>query len=404
MATLPQIRAMAEAEVRDRRVLVRVDLNVPMQDGHVTDRTRIERVAPTIRTLAERGAKVLVLSHFGRPKAGDDMALSLRQLIGPLSEAIGRPVEFVHDCVGPDALKAVAALGSGEVLLLENLRFHAGEEGNDPSFARELAALGDLYVGDAFSCAHRAHASISGVPALLPAYAGPLLAEEIDALRRAVDAPERPVAALVGGAKVSSKLKLLGNLVARVDKLIIGGGMANTFLFAQGLSVGKSLCEPDLADTARDVLRRAAERNCEILLPVDVVVAQRFAAGAPSEVMAADRVPADGMILDIGPKSSAKLAEALASCRTLVWNGPLGAFEIEPFDRGTNAVGRAAAELTKAGKLVTVAGGGDTVAALNRAGVTEDFTYVSTAGGAFLEYLEGLVLPGIQALAPRQTA
>lgn len=395
---MASIRSMDQADVRDRRVLVRVDLNVPMQNGKVSDATRIERVAPTLARLAERGAKVIALSHFGRPR-GRDAALSLRPLIDDLARAVGRPIAFAEDCIGPVAADAVAALAPGGIVLLENLRFHAGEEKNDPEFVAELARLGDLFVSDAFSAAHRAHASTAGIAAVLPAYAGPLMAEELTALGRAVDQPDRPVAALVGGAKVSSKLKVLTNLVAKVDKLIIGGGMANTFLFAQGYPVGSSLCEKDLAETARGVLAAAAEKGCEILLPVDVVVASKFEAGAPASISALDAVADGQMILDVGPATVDLLKTKLAECRTLVWNGPLGAFEIAPFDRGTVAVGHAAAELSRAGRLVTVAGGGDTVAALNQADIADDFTYVSTAGGAFLEYLEGIDLPGIVALA-----
>jgi phosphoglycerate kinase len=398
---LSKIRPMDQADVKGKRVLVRVDLNVPMQDGRVSDMTRIERVAPTIRLLAERDAKVVVISHFGRPKGPGDKSLSLGQLVQPLSETVGRPVAFAADCIGEPATNAVAALKPGQIVLLENLRFHPEEEANDAGFSAKLASLGDLYVGDAFSCAHRAHASTFGVPAILSAFAGPLMGEEIGALARAVDKPERLVAALVGGAKVSSKLKVLSNLVGRVDKLIIGGGMANTFLFALGHKIGGSLCEKDLADTALAVIKTAEARGCEILLPVDVVIAEKFAAGAPSKVVGIDDVPDGWMILDVGPATAKKLGEALGQCRTMLWNGPLGAFEIEPFDQGTTSVAKAAAELTARGSLVTVAGGGDTVSALNHAGVADAFSYVSTAGGAFLEYLEGIELPGVAALAAR---
>ena len=339
-----------------------------------------------------------MISHFGRPKGARDETMSLRPLVAPLSRALGRPVAFAEDCIGAPAAKIVAALGDGEVALLENLRFHAGEEANDPDFARALAALGDLYVNDAFSAAHRAHASTEAIAHLLPSAAGRLMRAELDALGRALEAPERPVAAVVGGAKVSTKLDLLGNLIAKVDLLVIGGAMANTFLHALGTDVGKSLCEAEMADTARDVLARADEAGCEIALPSDVVVAREFKEGASAETVPVAAVPGDTMILDVGEATAAALAARLGDYRTLVWNGPLGAFEIPPFDAGTVTVARAAAALTGQGRLVTVAGGGDTVAALSQAGVVDDFTYVSSAGGAFLEWLEGKTLPGVAAL------
>lgn len=392
-------KTLDDLDVSGKRVLLRADLNVPMEAGRVTDATRIERTVPTIRELAEKGAKVVVLSHFGRPKGKPVAEMSLKPVAKALSEALGRPVDFAEDCIGSPAEKVVAGLENGGVALLENLRFHAGEEKNDEGFARSLAALGDLYVNDAFSAAHRAHASTEAIARLLPAAAGRLMQAELEALERALETPEHPVAAIVGGAKISTKLDLLRNLIARVDALIIGGGMANTFLHALGVEVGKSLCERDMADTAHAIVEDAKRRGCEIVLPLDAVVADKFAEGVESTVVAVDAVPADKMILDVGPESISDLKERLAAYRTLVWNGPLGAFEVAPFDEGTNAVAREAADLTRAGKLVTVAGGGDTVAALGRAGVVEAFTYVSTAGGAFLEWLEGRTLPGVAALS-----
>ncbi len=381
-----------------KRVLVRVDLNVPMKDGRVTDATRIERAAATLKELADRGGRVVVLSHFGRPK-GPSPELSLQQLVAPLSAALGgRPVAFAPDCIGAPARALVGGLANGAVGLLENLRFHKGEEANEPAFVAALAELGDLYVNDAFSAAHRAHASTAGLAERLPAAAGRLMEAELDALGRALEHPQRPVAAIVGGAKVSTKLDLLGNLIARVDRLIIGGGMANTFLLAQGREVGRSLAEPDLVARAREILAAAAGRGCQILLPDDAVVAAAFAEGAPHRTVAIDAVPADQMILDVGPGSVAAFSEALRGARTLVWNGPVGAFETRPFDQGTLALARTAEALTRQGALVSVAGGGDTVAALAAAGVTDAFSYVSTAGGAFLEWLEGRDLPGVAAL------
>lgn len=392
-------RRLDDLNVAGKRVLVRVDLNVPMRAGKITDATRIARVAPTLAELADRGARVIVLSHFGRPKGQKIADLSLAPLAPALGQSLsGRTVAFAEDCIGPVAQRAVAQMQPGDVLLLENLRFHGGEEANDPAFAAELATLGDLYVNDAFSAAHRAHASTAGIARLLPAAAGCLMAEELEALALALDAPERPLCALVGGAKISTKLDLLGNLVGRVDSLIVGGAMANTFLHALGRPVGASLCERDMAATARDIVERAGAQGCEILLPIDAVVAHEFKAGAESRTVAIEDVPEDGMILDIGPATAQALTARLEECRTLVWNGPLGAFEIAPFDAGTNVVARAAARLTEAGGLRTVAGGGDTVAALVHAGVADQFTYVSTAGGAFLEWLEGKDLPGVHAL------
>jgi phosphoglycerate kinase len=393
-------RTLDQADVRNKRVLVRVDLNVPMENGRVSDATRIERIAPTIGEIADMGGKVILLAHFGRPK-GRDPKNSLKPVAGEVARVLKRRVGFADDCIGPQAEQAVAAMKPGEVLLLENTRFHTGEEKNDPEFVRKLAALGDIYVNDAFSAAHRAHASTEGLAHKFPAYAGRTMQAELEALSKALENPERPVAAIVGGAKVSTKLELLGNLIAKVDVLIIGGGMANTFLAAQGKSVGRSLAEHDLADTARDVLARARSRGCEIVLPVDAVVAQKFEANASSHVVGVDQVSADDMILDIGPRSIEHVCSVLARVKTLVWNGPFGAFELEPFDNGTVEVAEAAAELTAAGKLVSVAGGGDTVAALNAAGVADRFTYISTAGGAFLEWMEGKALPGVEALRVR---
>jgi phosphoglycerate kinase len=391
-------RTLDDADVSGKRVLLRVDLNVPTENGAVSDTTRIERVAPTIAEIADKGGKVILLAHFGRPKGGPDVANSLKPVAAAVAAILKRPVAFAADCIGEVAAEAIAAMKNGDVLLLENTRFHKAEEKNDPAFAAELAKLGDLYVNDAFSAAHRAHASTEGVAHLLPAYAGRAMQAELEALTLALGDPQRPVAAIVGGAKVSTKLDLLGNLVAKVDRLIIGGGMANTFLFAQGVAVGKSLCEKDLADTARSILAAAKTANCRILLPVDAVVAKEFKANAPSRVIDVDGVADDEMILDIGPKSVAAVEAALAETKTLIWNGPFGAFETPPFEAATMAIARTTAALTKAGKLKAVAGGGDTVAALNAAGVVDDFTYVSTAGGAFLEWMEGKVLPGVEAL------
>ncbi|MDE0941418.1 MAG: phosphoglycerate kinase [Alphaproteobacteria bacterium] len=376
-------------------VLVRVDLNVPMQDGQVSDSTRIDRAVPTLSELSDKGARVIVLSHFGRPKGNVVPEMSLAPLAGPLGSALDRPVAFA-DMAGAEA--AVGQMANGDVLLLENVRFDPGEEANDQGFAQSLADLGDIYVNDAFSCAHRAHASTEALAHFLPAAPGRAMQAELEALEAALATPTRPVAALVGGAKVSSKLSVLGHLLDKVDQLIIGGGMANTFLYAKGVNIGASLCEKDLADTAREIMAKADRVGCEIVLPVDVMLAREFKAGADSAVVPVDKVPDEMMILDVGPASVLDLTQRLQACRTLLWNGPLGAFEIAPFDSGTVAVARAAAAQTKSGSLISVAGGGDTVAALRHAGAADDFTYVSTAGGAFLEWLEGKVLPGIKAL------
>lgn len=392
-------RSVEDADVGGKRVLVRVDLNVPMLDGVVTDATRIERVLPTIRSLLERGASVIILCHFDRPRGKRVPEMSLKPVAGEMGRLMhGVRVKFLDDCIGEKAEEASRQLGKGEVLFLENLRFHAGEEANDPAFVEKLAALGDVYVNEAFSASHRAHASIDGLARKLPAYAGLLMAAEIDALSSALEHPERPVAAVVGGAKVSTKIDVLDNLVQKFDAIIIGGGMANTFLHARGIDIGKSLCEKDLADTAREILKAAGEAGCEILLPEDAVVAETLDYGVAHEVCAIDAVPGDQMILDVGPETVKALTAKLEDMKTLLWNGPLGAFEIAPFGAGTFALAREAARLTRDGKIVSIAGGGDTVAALNQAGVGHAFTYVSTAGGAFLEWLEGKELPGVAAL------
>ena len=391
-------RTLDQADVKGKRVLLRVDLNVPMENGRVTDVTRIERAAETINELVDKGAKVILLAHFGRPKKGPDPKYTLKPVADTVAEVIKRPVGFASDCIGPEAEKAVAAMKPGDVLCLENTRFHPQEEKNDPAFVAELAKLGDIWVNDAFSAAHRAHATTEGLGHKLPAYAGRTMQAELDALTRALEAPQRPVAAVVGGAKVSGKLDLLGNLLDKVDVLIIGGGMANTFLAAQGHPVGKSLCENDLIPTAKEIMEKAKKTNREIVLPTDVVVAQKFEANAPSRTVGLDSVGPEDMILDIGPRSIENVVSLLARVKTVVWNGPFGAFEMRPFDKGTMQVAAAAADRSAAGGLVTVAGGGDTVAALNQAGAADKFSYISTAGGAFLEWLEGKALPGVEIL------
>ena len=386
-------------DIRGKAVLVREDLNVPMQDGAVSDDTRLRSAMPTVNELSDRGAKVLILAHFGRPKGQANPDMSLAMVVKPLSDVLGRPVSFIADCQGAEAKAAVDALPEGAIAVLENTRFHAGEEKNDPALVDAIAALGDLYVNDAFSAAHRAHASTEGLAHKLPAYAGRSMEKELDALEAALGKPVKPVAAVVGGAKVSTKLDVLNNLVAKVDHLIIGGGMANTFLAARGVDVGKSLCEHDLADTAEAIMDKADAAGCTVHLPYDVVVAKEFAANPASlRTCNVHEVAADEMILDVGPAAVEALGDALKTCRTLVWNGPLGAFEIAPFDAATVALARTAAALTKEGSLVSVAGGGDTVAALNHAGVAADFSFISTAGGAFLEWMEGKELPGVAAL------
>jgi phosphoglycerate kinase len=390
-------RTLDDADLAGKRVLVRVDLNVPMEDGKVTDTTRIDRILPTIREISQKGGKAILLAHFGRPK-GRDAKDSLRQVVPALAHALGQPVTFVEDCIGDDVAKAVAAAKNGEVLLLENTRFHPGDEKNDAAFVRALAANGDLFVNDAFSAAHRAHASTEGLAHALPAYAGRTMQAELEALSAGLDNPARPVMAIVGGAKVSTKLELLGNLVRQVDVLVIGGGMANTFLAARGIDVGKSLCEHDLVGTAREIEAKAKEAGCEIMLPVDALVAREFKANPGHRVVPIGEVEAGEMILDAGPLSVAEVVLKLDKVRTLVWNGPFGAFELKPFDTATVTVAKAAAERVRAGRLVAVAGGGDTVAAMNHAGVADDLSYVSTAGGAFLEWMEGKALPGVEAL------
>jgi len=395
---MPKFKTLDDLDVAGKTVLVRVDFNVPMSGGKVTDATRLERAAPTVRDLTKKGARVLLLSHFGRPKGKPNAEMSLKPLAAAFAKVLGQEVAFAGDCIGDKAETVASGLKDGEVALLENLRFHAGEEANDVAFVKALAALGDVYVNDAFSAAHRAHASTEGVARLLPSAAGRLMQAELEHLGAALEKPKRPLAAIVGGAKISTKLDLLGNLVAKVDMLVIGGGMANTFLNAVGVKVGKSLCEHDMAGTAKEILEKAKQAGCDVVLPTDAVVAAEFKAGAANETVSVKAVPQDRMILDVGPATAEHLAKRLATCATLVWNGPLGAFEIEPFDKATNSVAQAAAKLTKEGKLLTVAGGGDTVAALAHAGVLDDFSYVSTAGGAFLEWLEGKTLPGVKAL------
>lgn len=395
---MSDFRTLDDGDFAGKRVLLRVDLNVPVKDGKVTDATRIERVVPTIRELSDDGAKVILLAHFGRPKGERNPEMSLKPIAGAVAAELGRKVAFAEDCIGEPARKAVGAMADGDILLLENTRFHKGEEKNDPDFARALAENGDVYINDAFSAAHRAHASTEGLAHLLPAYAGRTMQAELEALEKGLGKPAKPVVALVGGAKVSTKIDLLTNLTHKVDALVIGGGMANTFLAARGTDVGKSLCEHDLAGTARQIMIEAAEAGCALILPSDAVVAREFKAGAPNQTVAIDNVPADAMILDVGPKTVEAVNQWIDRAATIVWNGPLGAFEIEPFDRATVEAARHAARRTKEGKLVSVAGGGDTVAALNHAGVAEDFTYVSTAGGAFLEWMEGKPLPGVEVL------
>jgi phosphoglycerate kinase len=396
---MPNFRNLDDANVKGKRVLVRVDLNVPMQDGRVADSTRIEEIVPTIAELADKGGKVILLSHFGRPK-GRDPKYSLRPVAAELARLVRRPIAFADDCVGPTAQAAVAAMKNGEILCLENTRFHSGEEKNDKEFAKQLAALGDIFVNDAFSAAHREHASTTSIVTVtkLPAYPGQAMKAELDALERAFERPRHPVTAIVGGAKISTKLDLLGDLLTKVETLIIGGAMANTFMLAQGRRVGKSLIENDLVGAARDIMSRARALGREIVLPVDAVVAAELATHAPSHVVSVDQIGAEDMILDIGPRTIEQVISVLARSKTLVWNGPFGAFEHEPFDNGTIEVAEAAAELTGAGELVSFAGGGDTVAALNVASVKERMTHVSTGGGAFLESLEGKTLPGVKVL------
>ena len=396
---MPAFKTLDDVDVKSKRALVRVDLNVPMANGEVTDATRILRILPTISEISEKGGKVILLAHFGRPKGEINPELSLAPVISTLSDMLGKPVAFGTDCIGPMAEAAVSAMHDGDIVLLENTRFHAGEEKNDPAFVEALAANGDLFVSDAFSAAHRAHASTEGLARHMEAVAGRTMQAELEALEAGLGNPQKPVIAIVGGAKVSTKLDLLSNLVSKVDMLVIGGGMANTFMAAQGTDVGKSLCEHDLADTAREILTEAEKQNCEIILPVDVVVAAEFAANAANETVAAADCPPDKMILDAGPQAAKAIGEKITSAKTLIWNGPLGAFEIEPFDAATVTVAKIAAEQTAKGELVSVGGGGDTVAALNHADAAKDFSYVSTAGGAFLEWMEGKALPGVAVLS-----
>lgn len=394
-----RFRTLDDADVRGKRVLVRVDFNVPMADGRVADDTRIRAAEPTINEIASKGGRVILLAHFGRPKGRVDEEQSLKPVVPAVAAVVSRPVEFAESCIGPKAAEAVAAMPDGGVLLLENTRFHPGEEANDPAFADQLASLGDLYVNDAFSAAHRAHASTEGIARRLPAFAGRAKQAELQALDAALGNPQRPVVAIVGGAKVSTKIDLLENLVTKVDALVIGGGMANTFLVAEGIEIGKSLAEPDFAETARRIAVAAKAAGCALVLPDDAVVAGELKPGSPAETVARDNVPANKMILDVGPQTVAIVNGWIDKAATLVWNGPLGAFEVPPFDAATLAVARHAAVRTSAGKLLSVAGGGDTVAALNKAGVADQFTFVSTAGGAFLEWMEGKILPGVEALS-----
>ncbi|MEM9043456.1 MAG: phosphoglycerate kinase [Pseudomonadota bacterium] len=391
-------KTLDDLDLAGRRVLIRVDLNTPIKNGAVSDDTRVKAVIPTIKDVLAKGGRPLLLSHFGRPKGEVVPNMSLKVVMPVLQELLENPVVFVSDCIGPIVDNLIETAADDAVILMENTRFHAGEERNDPSFAANLARIGDVYVNDAFSAAHRAHASTEGIAHLLPSAAGRLMARELSALQSALGRPERPVIAIVGGAKVSTKLALLGNLLMKTDQIIIGGGMANTFLAAKGLSVGKSLCEREMTATAREIMYRADEANCEIVLPSDIVVARDFAANAEHEVVPADACPDDAMILDAGPDAVADISARFEAAKTLVWNGPLGAFELEPFNAATDATALKAAELTEAGTLLTVAGGGDTVAALNASGAAPHFSYVSTAGGAFLEWLEGKTLPGVAAL------
>ncbi|MEC9346697.1 MAG: phosphoglycerate kinase [Pseudomonadota bacterium] len=396
---MASFRTLDGVDVAGKRVLVRVDLNVPIHDGQVTDATRVDRILPTIRELSGRGARVVLLAHFDRPKGKVVPEMSLRPVAPALWQRLGRPVAFAADCIGPEAEGAVRRLGPGEVLLLENTRFHKGEEDNDPAFVDALAGLGEVFVSDAFSCSHRAHATTEGLAHRLPTYAGRCMQQELEALESALSNPSRPAAAVVGGAKVSTKLDVLNHLTEKVDLLVIGGAMANTFLLAEGVEVGRSLAEPDLLDTAREIRAAAERNNCRILLPVDGVIAERLSADVATATVKMGEVPADRMILDVGPATIQAINAALSGCRTVMWNGPLGAFETRPFDHATVSVAHAVASLTRSGTLKSFAGGGDTVAALNHAGVGDDFTYVSTAGGAFLEWIEGKTLPGVAALA-----
>lgn len=391
-------QSIKNLDLNNKRVLLRADLNVPRQDGRVTDTTRIDRLKPTVEYLKNAGAKIIILSHFGRPDGEHNPQMSLAFLVGPLQKQWGVDLKFAQDCIGEKAEKVIATLNAGDVCLLENIRFHKGEEKNDPDFAKALAALGDIFVNDAFSAAHRAHASTEGIAHLLPSAAGLLMEAELTALDQALGNPEKPVAAITGGSKISTKLSVLKNLSAKVDYLILGGGMANTFLFAQGADVGSSLCEKDMVEEAKAIMAQAEANGCEIILPADVVAVEDLQPGGPFEIVSSQAIPSDRMAVDAGPDSIADLLEKIKGCKTLVWNGPMGVFEIKPFDNGTNALARGVAELTNSGSLKSIAGGGDTVAALENAGVADQFTYISTAGGAFLEWLEGKELPGVSAL------
>lgn len=395
---MAKFNTLDDLNVADKVVFVRADLNVPVKDGKITDTTRIDRLVPTLKELVKKGAKVVVASHFGRPKGAPNPEMSLKQIQGALASALGQDVTFVDDCIGPKVAEAVSGMKDGDVVLLENLRFYAEEEKNDPAFAAKLAENIDIYVDDAFSCAHRAHASTEGMAKLKPNAAGRLMQAELEALDAALGTPVRPVAAIVGGAKVSTKLDLLGNLVSRVDVLVIGGGMANTFLYAQGVNVGKSLCEKEMADTAREIMEKAKAAKCEIVLPTDVVVAKEFREGVDTEIVDVRNVPDDMMILDIGPKSAEEVIKKLEDCKTVIWNGPVGAFETKPFNKATDMIADAVGKLTVAGKLLSVGGGGDTVSALKKAGVADKMSYLSAAGGAFLEWMEGKTLPGVKVL------
>ena len=399
---MPDFKTLDDVDVRGKRVLVRVDLNVPMQDGKCADWTRIARLAPTLSELVSKHARLVIMSHFDRPGGKVVPTMSLKPLAAALSQSLGHSVAFATDCIGPAAKDVVNHLRDGQIALLENLRFHKGEEKNDPEFAKELAALGDLYVDDAFSAAHRAHASIEAITKLLPSYAGRLMQAELEALTAALEKPERPVMAIIGGAKISTKLQLIGNLAKKVDRLVIGGGMANTFLAAQGHAIGKSLSEPEMLKTALDILAEASKDGCSIMLPVDAVIAREFKAHAAHETVSVMDVPNEAMMLDIGPATVRQIETNLDTAKTVVWNGPVGAFELPPFDVGTTAIARAIAGRTRAGALMSVAGGGDTIAALSNAGASEDFSYISTAGGAFLEWLEGRELPGVTALTRKK--
>ena len=394
---MANFNTIKDLDAAGKVVFVRADLNVPFKDGKVTDTTRIDRFVPTVKALTDKGAKVVIASHFGRPKGEVVPEMSLGQIVGDVEKALGQKVVFVDDCIGDKVEAAIKAMKNGDVIMLENLRFYAQEEKNDADFAAKLAKDVDIYVNDAFSCAHRAHASTEGMAKLKPNAAGLLMQAELEALDAALGNPVRPVAAIVGGAKVSTKLDLLGNLVAKVDKLVIGGGMANTFLYAKGVDVGNSLCEKEMADTAREIMKKAEAAKCEIILPVDVVVAKEFAENAENKTVDVNAVPADMMILDIGPKSVAEINKKLAECKTVIWNGPVGAFEIKPFNKATFAIAEEVAALTAKG-LKSIGGGGDTVSALKKAGVAGKLSYLSAAGGAFLEWMEGKILPGVKVL------